>query len=103
MNIGIDIDGVLIDLERTTIDCGTKMCVEKNIPIKIDLSKYWETEKFNWTQEQDNEFWNEYLFTYVVESQTRAFAPQIINKLQQEENKIYIITKKKSKIYYKIM
>lgn len=92
MNIGIDIDGVLIDLERTTIDCGTKMCVEKNIPIKIDLSKYWETEKFNWTQEQDNEFWNEYLFTYVVESQTRAFAPQIINKLQQEENKIYIIT-----------
>ena len=35
MNIGVDIDGVLTDLERMALDFGTKMCVEENIPIEI--------------------------------------------------------------------
>ena len=34
MNIGVDIDGVLTDLERMALDFGTKMCVEENIPIE---------------------------------------------------------------------
>ena len=45
MNIGVDIDGVLTDLERMALDFGTKMCVEENIPIELNLSKYWEIEK----------------------------------------------------------
>ena len=48
MNIGVDIDGVLTDLERMALDFGTKMCVEENIPIELNLSKYWEIEKYNW-------------------------------------------------------
>ena len=39
MNIGIDIDGVLTDLEKAIIDFGTKMSVEEKWPIKIDVSK----------------------------------------------------------------
>ena len=39
MNIGVDIDGVLTDLERMALDFGTKMCVEENIPIELNLSK----------------------------------------------------------------
>ena len=35
MNIGVDIDGVLTDLERMALDFGTKMCVEENIPIEF--------------------------------------------------------------------
>ena len=61
MNIGIDIDGVLTDLERETIYFGTKMCIEENWPITIDLSKYWEVEAFGWTSEQADKFWNKYL------------------------------------------
>ena len=30
MNIGIDIDGVLTNLEEETINYGTKMCIENN-------------------------------------------------------------------------
>ena len=56
MNIGVDIDGVLTDMERMAIDYGTKMCVEKNIPIKLDLNKYWEIEKYNWSAEQEDQF-----------------------------------------------
>ena len=56
MNIGVDIDGVLTDLERMALDFGTKMCVEENIPIELNLSKYWEIEKYNWTKEQEELF-----------------------------------------------
>lgn len=92
MNIGIDIDGVLTDLERMALDYGTKMCVEEGISIDIDLSKYYENERFQFTEEQEEEFWNKYLVEYVAESIPRKFAPEIINKLQEEGNKIYLIT-----------
>ena len=92
MNIGIDIDGVLTDLERMTLDFGTKMCVEENSTININPSEYYETNQFNWTEEQAEKFWNKYLVKYVTESSPRAFAPEIIKKLQQEGNQIYIIT-----------
>lgn len=88
----VDIDGVLTDLERMALDFGTKMCVEENIPIELNLSKYWEIEKYNWTKEQEELFWNKNLVPYVVESNPRKFAPQILEKLQEEGNKIFIIT-----------
>ncbi len=92
MNIGVDIDGVLTDMERMAIDYGTKMCVEKNIPIKLDLNKYWEIEKYNWSAEQEEMFWNQNLIPYVIESEARAFAAQILEKLQDDGNQIFIIT-----------
>ena len=92
MNIGIDIDGVLTDLERETIDFGTKMCIEENWPITIDLSKYWEVEAFGWTSDQADKFWNKYLVEYVTQSPARRFAKEIISKLREEGNNIYIIT-----------
>lgn len=92
MNIGIDIDGVLTDLERATIDFGTKMCIEQNWPITMDLSKYWEVEAFGWTSEQADKFWNKYLVEYVTQSPARRFAKEIISKLRGEGNNIYIIT-----------
>ena len=64
MNIGVDIDGVLTDLERMALDFGTKMCVEENIPIELNLSKYWEIEKYNWTKEQEELFWNKNLVNH---------------------------------------
>lgn len=92
MRIGIDIDGVLVDLERAMIDYGTKICVEKDWPIELDLTEYAETKIFNWTEEQSLYFWNTYFVEYVTESQPRAFASDIIQKLQQEGNEIYFIT-----------
>lgn len=92
MNIGIDIDGVLTDMEREVTDYATKMCVEEKIPIKVDVSQYYETDTFDWTQEQSDKFWNKYLVPYVVESNARKYSKEIIEKLRQEGNKIYIIT-----------
>lgn len=92
MNIGIDIDGVLTNLERTMLDYGTKLCVEENWPINLNLNEYSETKEFNWTNEQAKKFWNKYLVKYVTESEARDFAKEIIEKLQQEGHKIYFIT-----------
>ena len=92
MNIGIDIDGVLVDLERYVIDNGTKMCIEKNWTIILNLNEYNEARKFSWTDEQEEEFWNKYLEDYVSNTKAREFAKEVIDKLKKENNKIYIIT-----------
>ena len=92
MNIGIDIDGVLTNLERTMIDYGTKMCVYKHWPININLNEYSVAKAFHWPEEKEEEFWNENWLKYMTQSNPREFAPEIIEKLQQEGHKIYFIT-----------
>ena len=92
MKIGIDIDGVLIDLERYVIDYGTKMCVEKQWKINLKLDEYFEKERFFWTDEREEEFWNTYLEDYVLKTNPREFSKEVIEKLRKENNKIYIIT-----------
>lgn len=92
MNIGIDIDGVLTNYERARMDYATKLCVEKNWPITVNENEYKEQKTFNWTEEQLNEFWYKFLFSYVVDGESRLFAQEIIEKLKKEGNKIILIT-----------
>lgn len=92
MKIGVDIDGVLTDIERFVVDYGSKFCVEKGIPIKIKEGEYDEKDSFGWSEEQSLEFWNTYLEYYVTKYKTREFATEIIHKLRQEGHEIYIIT-----------
>ena len=91
MKIGIDIDGVLIDIEKYICDYGTKFCYENNLPINIKNVYYDEIQTFNWTPKQAIKFWNEYLEEYVKNSMPRNFAVEVINKLK-ENNEIYLIT-----------
>lgn len=92
MNIGIDIDGVLTNLEEYSINNGIKMCIDEGWKIELKPEEYWETKKFNWTEEQEEKFWNKYLVPYVLESKPRNYTAEIIKKLREEGNKIYIIT-----------
>lgn len=92
MNIGIDIDGVLTDIERFEIDYGSKFCIEEEIPINIDVSKYLEIDRLGWSDKQAEKFWNKFLVKYVTESNARVFSAEIIKKLQENGYKIYIIT-----------
>ena len=39
MNIGIDIDGVLVDLEKFSTDYGTKMCIEEGWEIGYHIAE----------------------------------------------------------------
>ena len=92
MNIGIDIDGVLTNMERELLDYATKMSVEEMWPINIDVNKYSEVNAFNWDNEQAQEFWSRYMIKYLTETPVRTFAPEVIEKLKNEGNKIFLIT-----------
>lgn len=92
MNIGIDIDGVIIDIEEFKMECGSKMCIEESWGIDIKPDEYYVSKTFNWTEEQDEKFWKRYLLKYAKGSIPRRYSAEIIEKLRQEGNKIYIIT-----------
>ena len=92
MKIGIDIDGVLTDIEKFMIEYGTKFCLEEGLEINIKQIDYSEMIMFNWTQEQSDRFWNRYFTGYTLNEPQRKFASDVINKLREQGNKIYIIT-----------
>lgn len=91
MRIGIDIDGVLTNIERFMLDYGIKFCYENNIGYKIKDDEYYETKALGITYEQTEKFWNTYLEFYATKYPARDFASEVIRKLKQN-NEIYIIT-----------
>lgn len=92
MRIGIDIDGVLTDMEKFLADYGSKYCIENNLPVNIKEIEYDEFKTFNWTEEQGIKFWNEYIIYYATKYLARAFASEVIKKLKEEGHEIYITT-----------
>ena len=92
MRIGRDIDGVLTDIEQFVIDYISKYCVENKIKYNIGDYDYNYSKTFNITDEQEENFWNEYLEYYAVNEKARPFAAEVINKLREDGHEIYIIT-----------
>ena len=91
MRIGIDIDGVLTDVEQWQLDFGGKFFSKFNKNV-INKDGYEIAEIFNVSAGLDEQFWNEYLYEYVTEEPSRKFANEVIKKLKEKENEIYIIT-----------
>ena len=91
LKIGIDIDGVLTDIEQWQLDYGSKFFSKYNKSI-VKRDAYEITEIFNVSDELDDEFWNEYLYEYVTKEPARTFASEVIKKLKAENNEIFIIT-----------
>lgn len=91
MRIGIDIDGVLTDIEKWQLDVGGKFFskFKKSVTNK---DGYEITEIFNVSKDLDDEFWNEYLYEYVTKEPARKYASEVIKKLKEDGNEIYIVT-----------
>lgn len=92
MNIGIDIDGVLQNVGDFIFDYGSKYCFYKNINFNINDSEYNEKDIFGISSKEAEEFWKTYLVQYVTSYQPRDFAVEVIKKLKENNNNIYIIT-----------
>ncbi len=92
MKIGIDIDGVITNIEQFVIDYISKYCVENNIEYNIGNSCYNYCKTFNISKEIEMDFWNEYLESYAINEKARPFASEVIKKLKEEGHEIYIIT-----------
>ncbi len=92
MRIGIDIDGVLTNLEQFSIDYFSKYCVENNIEYNIVKNDYELFKSFEVSSTVEDEFWNKYMDYYATKENARIFASEVIKKLKKDGNEIYIIT-----------
>lgn len=92
MRIGIDIDGVLTDMEQFQLDYGSKFATEYGKEEIINPNGYEINDIYNISDAEYDEFWDRYFLDYVINEIPRKFADEITNKLHDEENEIYIIT-----------
>ena len=92
MRIGIDIDGVLTDIEQWQLDYGSKFYFEKYGKEIQNNEGYETTEIFKVDSKVDDEFWTEYFKDYSINVDVRKFSSEVIKKLKQDGNEIYIIT-----------
>lgn len=92
MRIGIDIDGVLTNIEQFSIDYLSKYCFENYIEYSIGESNYNISETFSISPKQEDAFWDKYLIFYAINEKARPFASEVIKKLKADGHEIYIIT-----------
>ena len=98
MNIGIDIDDTISDTYESMFNYAQKYTIEDlkrsgkiNKNEKLYTHMYC-TSLHNWTDEEDREFFNKYYEAILNEVKPKKYSVEVINKLKEEKNNIYIIT-----------
>ncbi len=93
MNLGVDIDGVITNIQDYVFEYGTKFAYEKGYDLKA-ISKYTYDSVgiFNWNKEVDNEFWYTILEEYSKNERPRLLASEVLYKLKEDGWKIHLIT-----------
>lgn len=92
MRIGIDIDGCINNQHDFVISYSTKYICENKLPYNITNFEGENTEEIlKWKEEIAHDFWEKYRQNLVKEN-IRPFCSEVINKLYDEENEIFIIT-----------
>lgn len=92
MRIGIDIDGVLTNIEQFSLNYFTKYCVENKIAYKIGNPSYELSDIFNVDKSVTNDFWEKHIFYYAENENPRPYAKEVIDKLKDMGNEVYILT-----------
>ena len=88
MNIGIDVDGVLVDLEKYQLKNGEKYFAKQAVnPKAYDVEQI-----FACTHEEREKFWHKYIWAYCMSEPAIDNAAQVISKLHDDGHKIIIIT-----------
>ncbi len=93
MNIGIDIDGVILDSEKT-IRTKAELYNTINLnnrPIK-DANELRIQEKYNWTQNEFTEFVHKYFVECSENSNFMPYVKEVTDLLRKEGHKLIIIT-----------
>ena len=91
MNIGIDIDGVLTNDDDYILDFTSKYCYEHDLK-GFDNANLYEYRKLNWDENTINDYRKEFFLNYIKNEPARKFASEVIKKLRDEGNKIFIIS-----------
>lgn len=96
MNIGIDIDGVLTNMQDYVFEYGSKYSYKLGRTLKqLKKDEYDTSLVFNWSKDVDDNFWIDTMEEYVKHERPRIFASEVIKKLHENHN-IIIITARHS-------
>lgn len=96
MNIGIDVDGVLVDVESYQLKYGKKyFCDKLHRKIK-DPKGYDICDIFDCTKEEREKFWTKYIWTYCLKEPMTKGAAEYAKRLHEDGHKVYIVT---SRVY----
>lgn len=89
MRIGLDVDGVLTNLEKYQLQKGIEYFGKEKL---IDESAYDIREMFGCTEEERERFWIKYIWEYCLLEKSRDGASELTQKLKSNGDYIYIIT-----------
>lgn len=92
MNIGIDVDGVLVDMEGYQLKYG-KIYFSKVHGKDVVNPKAFDIEQiFDCTHAEREKFWQKYIWAYCLKEPPLKNAPEIISKLHNDGHRIFLIT-----------
>lgn len=92
MNIGIDVDGVLVDLERYQKACG-KVYFQDGLHLSVKNPKGYDVcEIYGCSDDERERFWRKYIWRYCLTQPPIKDAPEIIRMLHQQGHHIILIT-----------
>jgi uncharacterized HAD superfamily protein len=94
MNIGIDIDGVLTDIQGFHHKYAPRFFKRKFKRDFIDETPYDIRDMFQCSEEERYAYWKRYLFKYVITKPARKGAKSVIRKLNTDGHRVYIISKR---------
>ena len=100
MNIGVDLDGVLFDTENWFRTYSMLYNYEHVKKAEVDREELYFSHRFNWTDNEVDEFFDQYLEMIELEAPVMPLAKEILKRLKEDGHKLYIITNRGSK--YKV-
>lgn len=98
MNIAIDIDDTISETFETLLPYAQKYTIEElkrqpNIEMKGTYkTHFYMVEMCKWNEEEALKFWKEYYIQILETANCKKFATEVISKLKENGNKIYIVT-----------
>lgn len=92
MRIGIDIDGVLTNYNQYVIKKGKEYCKKYGINKSTNLNTLSTKKMFGWSYYHEAKFWITHILDYAKNNPVMEDASNVIKKLKEERNEIYIIT-----------
>lgn len=92
MNIGIDVDGVLVDMEGFQLKYGKLYFSEVHGKGVVNPKAYDIEQIFDCTHAERENFWQKYIWAYCLTEPPLKNAPEIISKLHDDGHKIFLIT-----------
>lgn len=93
MRIGIDVDGVLTDVQDYVFEAGAKYAYEHGYNMtNWKKDEYNTKDMFRWSEEIDDDFWISILDDYSKSEKPKICAPEVVRKLKEMGHSIYIIT-----------